>query len=379
MRPRIALIAASLEILGGQGVQAHALAGNLRNEGYEVTFIPINPRFPWGLQWLRRYPYARTLLNQLLYLPSLLRLRQSDVAHVFSASYWSFLLAPVPAILVARGLGKRVVLHYHSGEAEDHLGQWGMLVHPWLRWVDRIVVPSEYLRSVFARYGYRAHVIRNVVDASRFPYRERAPLRPRLLSTRNLDPHYKAENTLEAFAVLRTRYPNATLTVAGYGSEEDRLRRLAASLGSDGIHFVGRVEPTAMPNLYEEADIFVNSSVVDNQPVSVLEAFAAGLPVVSTGTGDLAAMVRDGETGLIVPPGDPVAMAKAVGSLLEDPDHALLLARRARQEVTKYTWSQVREAWTAVYSGKEAADGEGWKSARWPWNREAEKIGHGEP
>ena len=350
-RPRIALVTFGLDILGGQGVQACTLDGELRKEGYEVLFIPVNPRFPRPLRALRRVPVLRTLLNQALYLPSLRRLRRADVVHVFSASYWSFLLAPVPAISAARWLGKRIVLHYHSGEADDHLSRWGVLVHPWLRLVDEIVVPSEYLRGVFARHGYRVRVIPNVVDTSCFRYRERTLLRPQLLSTRNLEPYYRVDNTLEAFALLRARYPAATLTVAGYGREEGRLRWLATALGADGIRFVGRIEPREMPGLCDQADVFVNSSVVDNQPVSVLEAFAAGLPAVSTGAGDIAAMVRDGETGLLVPPGDPAAMAKAVATLLEDPERARRMARHARREAEKHTWAQVREAWAAVYSG----------------------------
>jgi len=353
-RPRIALVAFSRDILGGQGVQAHALVAELREDGYEVRFVPFNPRVPRLLQGVRRYRYLRTLLNQALYLPSLRRLRDADVVHVFSASYWSFVLATTPAILAARRLGKRIVLHYHSGEADDHLARWGHWVHPWLRLVDEIVVPSEYLRRVFAGHGYRVRVIRNVVDTSCFRYRARASLRARLLSTRNLEPHYRVDNTLEAFALLQGRYPEATLTVAGSGSEEARLRRLADSLGARGIRFVGRVVPAAMAGLHDQADVFVNSSVVDNQPVSVLEAFAAGLPVVSTDTGGIAAMVRDGETGLLVPPGDPAALAKAVTGLLDDPDRARLLARRARREVEQYTWAAVREAWAAVYAGRPA-------------------------
>ena len=107
-----------------------------------------------------------------------------------------------------------------------------------------------------------------------------------------------------------------------------------------------------MPGLLDTADIFVNSSVVDNQPVSVLEAFASGLPVVSTGTGDIAALVRDGETGLIVPPDDPAAIVKAVTSLLDDPERAHLIARLARHEVETFTWPRVREQWAAVYSSR---------------------------
>jgi glycosyltransferase involved in cell wall biosynthesis len=341
-----------VEVVGGQGVQAKVLVEELRNEGYEVTFIATNQRFPVGLRWLRRYPYARTLLNKGLYLPRLLCLRCVDVIHVFSASYWSFLLAPMPAISVGRFFRKRIVLHYHSGEADDHLTRWGILVHPWLRLVDEIVVPSEYLRDVFARHGYRTRVIQNVVNTSQFRFRERKPLRPWLLSNRNFESHYRVDNTLKAFALLRTRYPEARLTIVGSGSQEQRLRRLAATLGTNGIRFVGRVEPMAMAGVYDEADIFVNSSVIDNQPVSVLEAFASGLPVVSTGTGDIAAMVRDGETGLIIPPEDPPLMAKAVTTLLEKQDRALYIARCARQEVNNYTWPQVCGQWEAVYAGR---------------------------
>lgn len=351
----VALIAPSVEILGGHTVQVRDLAHGLRSEGYEVLFVPINPRCPLGLRWSRHVPYVRTVVNEALYVPTLFRIRQADVVHIFSASYWSFVLAPLPAVLAGRGFGKRVVLHYHSGEAADHLARWGLLVHPWLRLADEIVVPSAYLGAVFARHGYRTRVIPNIVDTSRFAYRTRRPLRPVLLSTRNLEPHYGVDNTIRGFARVRARYPQAVLTVAGSGSEEGRLRRLAASLGVDGIRFVGRVEPEAMPRLCDEADIFVNSSVIDNQPVSVLEAFAAGLPVVSTGTGDLAALVRDGETGLVVPPEDPDAMADAVVRLLDDHESAATISRRARQEVESYTWPRVRHEWAAAYSGNGTA------------------------
>jgi glycosyltransferase involved in cell wall biosynthesis len=346
-RPAVAIVAASLEILGGQGVQAHGLVEGLGQDGYAVRFIPVNPTFPRGLRWARRLRYFRTIVNQVLYLPSLAGLAGSDVVHVFSASYGSFVLAPVPAMLVARVLRKRVVLHYHSGEADDHLARWGLLVHPWLRLADVIVVPSEYLAGVFQAHGYQTRVIRNVVDLSRFEYRERQPLGPRLLSTRNLEPYYRVDVILEAFALVKAQRPDATLTVAGYGGEESRLRRLAV----EGVRFVGKVDPQAMPQLCAEADIFLNASVVDNQPVSILEAFAAGLPVVSTPTGDIRAMVRHTHTGLIVPVGDAVSLASAVLWLIAHSREASAMAHQARQDVTRYTWLAVRDQWAAAYGG----------------------------
>lgn len=347
--PAIAVVAPSLDILGGQGVQAGGLAEALRREGFEVLFIPVNPRFPPLLRALRRVPLLRTAVNQLLYIPSLHRLRHVDVVHVFSASYWSFLLAPLPAILAARLFGKRVILNYHSGEARDHLAHWGAGVHPWLRRADEIVVPSGYLQSVFARFGYRTRVIRNVVDTSSFRFRERRPLRPRLLSARNLEHHYRVDNTLQAFAIIKQAHPDACLTVAGYGSEETRLKQWVRSNALDGVHFAGRVEQEAMPALYDDADIFLNSSVIDNQPVSILEAFAAGLNVVSTPTGDIPALVQDEVTGRLVPHDEPRAMAAAVLDLLERQDQSAGMARRARAEVDNYTWPRVCLDWADVY------------------------------
>jgi L-malate glycosyltransferase len=347
--PRVAIVAASLDILGGQGVQARTLVEALEGDGFRVTFVPINPRVPRGLEWVRRIPVIRTLVNQCLYVPSLRRLASVDVVHIFSASYWSFLIAPVPAMLAARALNKRVVLHYHSGEADDHLSHWGALVHPWLRLAHAIVVPSRYLREVFARYGYAAHVIPNVVDVSRFRYRERQPLRPRVLSARNLEPYYRVDLIIHAFARFMRRQPDATLTIAGYGSEEPRLRRLAASLAGDAIRFAGKVDQKGMAGLYANHDIFVNASVVDNQPVSILEAFASGLPVISTPTGDIRSMVRHGETGLIARAGDAVALFDALSAVWNDPEAARRRARHARREVQAFTWTAVRDRWTGIY------------------------------
>src|SRR5688572_24439606 len=106
-----------------------------------------------------------------------------------------------------------------------------------------------------------------------------------------------------------------------------------------------------MPCMYEFADIFLNTSVVDNQPVSILEAFAAGLPVVSTPTGDIRAMVRHTHTGLIVPPGDAASVAAAVLHLIRHPREASAMTQQARQDVTRYTWLAVRDEWAAVYDG----------------------------
>ncbi len=360
--PRVAIVAASLDILGGQGVQAEALITAMRADGLPVTFVPINPRFPKPLLPLRKYRGVRTVVNQGLYLPGLARLAAVDVAHVFSASYASFLLAPAPAMAVARALNKQVVLHYHSGEADDHLTHWGALVHPWLKLAHHIVVPSEYLRGVFARHGYETHVIPNVVDLSRFVYRDRAEIRPRLISVRNLEPYYRVDVIIDAFARIKPFVPGARLTIAGYGSEESRLRALVDTRRLPDVHFAGPIEPALMPRLYDDADIFVNTSVVDNQPVSILEAFASGTPVISTPAGDIASMVRHERTGVIVPPLDADAVAARVMWMLEHPERAREFARQAHASIAPYLWPSVRDAWAGIYRAPRTHANRSWIS-----------------
>ena len=348
-RPRIAMVAPSLGVLGGQAVQAKVLADHLRADGYGVELVPINPPFPRGAGWLKRLRFIRTVANEGLYLPTLRRLRSADVVHVLSASYWSFLLAPLPAIIAARKWGKPILLNYHSGEADDHLAHWGSLVHPWLKMVDKIVVPSVFLRDVFARHGYRAEVIHNIIDTGRFRYRERLPLLPEFLSVRNFESHYGVEYTLVAFAMIQTVFPAASLTVAGQGPQEAELKHLAQALALRNVRFIGAVDPVEMPNLYERHSVFLNASFVDNQPLSVLEAMASGMPIVSTPIGDIPNMVKDGESATLVPAGDPYAMAKAATLLLEQPQRAALMAQRAKESLIHYDWSKVGPAWANTY------------------------------
>lgn len=349
-RRHVAVVAPSLDILGGQGVQAAALISALKLEGFTVSFVPVNPRFAHGLGWLRAVPYMRTILNQFVYRWSLRQLRHVDIVHLFSASYWSFVLAQIPAINAAQRYGKPVVLNYHSGEAEDHLRNWGRWVHPAIKRVKKIVVPSLYLNQVFARYGYQAQIIPNIIDISQFTFRLRDPLKPTFLSVRNLENIYRIENTLAAFALIKTHLPLATLLVAGYGRDEQRLKQYVVDKKIADVTFVGRIEPAGIADVYNQADIFINSSVVDNQPLSILEAMAAGLPVISTSPGDIPQMIRHKHTGMLVPEDDPAAVADAAIWLLNHQSDVNDMVQAARVSVQKYTWMIVKADWNTVLS-----------------------------
>ncbi len=349
---RVCLVAPSLDILGGQAVQAARLQRGLRHTpSVAVGFVPINPRLPGLLRLLQRVRYVRTIVTSVRYVWSLLRcLDDYDVVHVFSASYFSFLLAPTPAVLLARWYGKRVILNYRSGEAKDHLQRWGRTAIPVLRLADALVVPSGYLVDVFARFGLHARVIANIVDLDQFEFRARRPLRPVFLSNRNFEAHYNVACVLRAFALIQNRYRDARLIVAGDGSQRRQLHRLADELQLENVAFVGRVSPDRMPSLYAAADVYLNAPDIDNMPGSILEAFASGLPVVTTDAGGIPYIVRHGETGLLVPRGNHEGIAAAAIRLLQDASLSERLVGSAREECCRrYTPEPVLKEWVRVY------------------------------
>jgi glycosyltransferase involved in cell wall biosynthesis len=287
--------------------------------------------------------------TQLTYWPLLLReLRRADVVHVFSASYFSFLLAPLPAVLIARLLGKPVVMNYRSGEAPDHLRR-SAIARATLRSVDRNAVPSRFLHDVFAEFGIRSEIIPNIVDVDRFAFSRRDPLRPRVLSTRNFEPLYNVACTLRAFRILQDRHPSATLTLVGAGSQDGALRQLASDLALSNVTFAGRVPPSDIWRYYADADIYLQTPNIDNMPASVLEAFASGCAVVATNAGGVPAILTDGVHGLLVACDDHQAAAARMQRLLEDPALARRLTETARESCGSYQWEAVRAKWVALY------------------------------
>ena len=350
---KLLLVAPALRILGGQAVQANYLLEHLSREPeFEVSFVPHNPALPGPLRFLQSIKYVRTLVTSFIYCVNLLiQVPRHDIVHTFSASYLSFLLAPTPAILIARLFGKKVILNYRSGEAEDHLRSWPRTSVPIMKMADELIVPSQYLIDVFRKFGLRASAVANIIDQSRFKYHERKPLLPIFFSNRNLYPLYNVGCILRAFAKIQQTFPEAKLIIAGDGSQRASLEALARELKLQNVEFRGRVNPAKMNELYDEAHIYLNSSNIDNMPGSILESFASGMPVITTSAGGIRCIVTHERTGLMVPRNDHEAMASWAIRLLESPELAASIARNAYEECSaSYVWEAVRDSWVEHYS-----------------------------
>jgi glycosyltransferase involved in cell wall biosynthesis len=269
------------------------------------------------------------------------------VVHVFCTSNSSFFLAALPAILVARHYRRPIIANYR-GDGREYLAN-SHLIRSVLGSLCTNVVPSEYFEAIFRDLGIRAQIIPNIADLRQFRFRQRGVLRPRILSTRNFEPIYNIPCTLRAFARVQAVVPDASLVLVGAGREEHRLRRMASSLRLRNLTFAGRVPPPNIHQFYEAADVYMQTPAIDNTPGSVIEAFASGLPVVSTRVGGVPAILTDGVHGLLAPPDRDEAIAAHVLALLGDAALANRLALAAFATCSAYTGDAVREQWRTLY------------------------------
>jgi len=359
---RIALVGPVPPPAGGMANQTAQLAALLRADGAQVQLLAVNG--PQLLPWLARIRYLRAALRLPLHLWRLWRAADTvDLFHVMANSGWSWHLHAAPALWIASLKGKPALLNYRGGEAAAFFARSPRLVSLSLRRASAIVVPSAYLAGVFAAHGHTAHIVPNVLDLRRFtPGPPRAPAAPPsadgpcILVPRHLESLYDNASAVRALAIVRASHPAARLVLAGSGPQRAALARLASALGvRDGVAFAGAVDNAAMPALYHASDIVLNPSLADNMPVSVLEALACGVPVVSTNVGGIPALLEHGRTALLVPPGDPAAMAQAILALLDDAPRAQAQAAAGLAHAAGFAWEGIAPRLAAHYRRIRAA------------------------
>jgi glycosyltransferase involved in cell wall biosynthesis len=349
--------------------QTRQLAQLLSEEGCTVTFVPTNA--PYRPAVIGRVRGVRASFRLLPYIRQLwIAMRGAELVHVMANSGWAWHLFVAPAVWVAWLRGVPVVVNYRGGDADAFLARQARFVRPTLARAAAVAVPSGFLSGVFAKYGVAASIVPNIVNLEAFHRAETMPAAPHLLVTRNLEPIYDVGTALRAFAIVAERHGDARLTVAGSGPDREKLEQLAQELAVAGrVRFTGSLENSELPALYRTANIALNSSLVDNFPISLLEAMASGVPIVSTNVGGIPYLVEHERTALLVPPGAPVALADAVLRLLEDRSLASRLRAAGIEAAQRFAWPRVRADLFDVYAracrpGSVSAGGTGTVTAR---------------
>jgi len=337
---------------GGVSMQCAILTEALERSGAHVTRINTDIPVLRGKEGWRKLMFPAA---QVAHLVRELRATRNawDILHVHSASWWGFMPAVVG--IYARRWGKRLVLTYHGGQAAAFMARYSGLARATLLRYHALLTLTTTQAAIFKQYGLSPTVVPNVVPIERFHFRPRGPVEPRILWLRHLESRYRPMDALAVFARIRERYAHATLTFVGGGALQERLKAQVRQMRLSGIRFSGPQAFDALPAIYDAAELFLNTSAIDNLPLTLIEASASGLPIVSTNAGAIPDLIHDGENGLLAPVGDVETLAAHVLTLLDSGDLARQLSLAARKNAMRFEWSQVAPLLAQAYGLDDAS------------------------
>ena len=212
------------------------------------------------------------------------------------------------------------------------------------------VAPSEFLYKVFRRAGFNnVRIIPNSVEIENYPFKKREEFRPRLLWVRRFQKRYNPMLALKVLLLLKEKFPQASLCMVGPDKDGSlkACKNLVKKHNLD-VRFTGKLKKKEWAELSTDYDFFINTTTIDNTPISVIEAMSLGLAVVSTNVGGMPMLIEDGKDGVLVPENNAEAMANAIIELIENPEKTAAICSEARQKVENFDWQQVREEWNRV-------------------------------
>lgn len=211
----------------------------------------------------------------------------------------------------------------------------------------RIVAPSGYLFNVFKDSYSRGLVsIPNTIEIEKYDFYLREMKVPKLLWVRSFSPIYNPKMAIQVLVELQKKYPDSELTMVGPDSNNYRKEcELFAKQLDVKVTFTGKLSKSDWITLSKNHNVFINTSNFDNMPVSVIEAMALGLPIISTNVGGIPFLIKDQKEGLLVKENDYLAMSLAIKELFLNQNFTYSLVVNARKKVQLFDWDIVKLHW----------------------------------
>lgn len=276
---------------------------------------------------------------------------QYDIAQVDVYSGSAFIWAEAVCALL-RQMKKRYVLTLHGGNLPVFAKRAETRIRRLFDSAAAITVPSPYMLDQMRPYSDQLLLLPNPLNISNYDFRLRTMPAPKLMWLRAFHETYNPSLAPKVISLLSPQFPDIHLTMVGPDKGDGALQnaqKVAVELGvSEKISFPGSVPKKDVPHWLNSGDIFINTTNIDNTPISVLEAMACGLPVVSTNVGGLPYLLEHEKDALLVPPNDPQAMAEAVKQILTQPTFAEQLSRNARTKAERFDWSAILPQWESL-------------------------------
>lgn len=313
------------------------LINNFKTEGYKVIHTSNK---------------NNKILRLLDMVFTIFRHRKNAIVLIATYSELAFYFASICA-LTCRLLNIQYIPTLHGGHLPRRIKKSPNLSKMYFGNSYTNVAVSGYLGSLMKSNGWKCVEIPNNIPIKNYPFRQRDNIGPKLFWVRSFHENYNPQLALHILHKLLQKYPDATLTMVGPDKDDDSLakcRQLAIQLNiADKVIFTGLMTQKEWIAMSSSFDIFINTTNIDNLPVSVIEAMALGMVIISTSVGGVPFLIENEINGLLVSPNNVDAFLSAIEKVLTEKSFAFHLSKNARQKAEKYDWKNVKLLWKDLF------------------------------
>ena len=336
-RRKLLYVGNALSVSGKTLTTVETLSPLLEQEGYDVIIASQKPN---------------KLLRLLDMIVTFYKARDAvDVVLIDTYSTLNFWYA----VIIGRLCSKRNLPYIpilHGGNLPERLENKPQICKALFGNAKINVAPSGYLYNAFAKAGFSNLIhIPNTIEISHYPYKVRTAFAPKLLWVRSFAKIYNPLMAIKVLEQLLTQHPDATLTMVG--PEKDGSLQSCkeyARTNNLPLTFTGKLSKKEWIKESIKHDIFINTTNFDNMPLSVVEAMALGLLVVSTSVGGMPYLINDREDGYLSPPSDVKLFTEKVVNAISNTSDSIKITQKARDKVAVYDWESAKSKWRQVLS-----------------------------
>jgi len=258
-------------------------------------------------------------------------------------NFWfAFVISQMCRVLVVKYIAK-----LHGGNLPSRIKKSPLMSHMIFNNSFLNIAPSNYLFDAFQKKGYKNLVyIPNTIEIENYTFKKREFVTPKLLWVRSFSKIYNPTMAIKVLSELKKEFPEASLCMVGPTKDESYQETVLLAKALDlEVNFTGLLTKEEWLALSNEYSIFINTTHFDNTPVSVIEAMALGLPIVSTNVGGIPFLIQENTNGLLVSDGNSMEMVSQIKRLINNPDLVIQLSKNARETVEKFDWKIVKKQW----------------------------------
>lgn len=324
----------------------------LSKHGYSPSFIELfSPKLQEKYEVIS-VSDKKNILLRLLHMSYTLFHNRKNVDLVLIDSYSSkaFLYTYVMAV-ICQWLNIPYIPILHGGAFQQRLSKSSKMSQKVFKYSYTNVSPSLFLKEVFETAGYDVTYIPNFIPIENYHFKKRMTIKPQLLWVRAFHKIYNPKMAIKVLDELTKKYDDVQLCMVGTDKDGtfNEVKKMVEELGLEKqVTFTGFLPQKEWLKLSEKYDVFINTTNFDNHPISVIEAMALGLPIVSTNAGGVPFLIDHLNDGLLVDLDNTKSMVLNIMHLIEDKVLVEKLTHNARRKVEEFAWNNIKYKWFEV-------------------------------